>query len=81
MKNIASGLDSGPLVLFSSSSGDTLVLSSFSEFMAASAVYSKTEDGGMAVSWGVIGTMTSIPAHFHLWTIASYSNQGINKVV
>lgn len=81
MKQIASGLDSGPLVLFSNSTGDTLVLSSFSQFMAASAVYSETKDGGMTVTWGVMGTMTAIPAHFHLWTIASYSNQGINKVV
>lgn len=81
VKKIESGLDSGPLVLFSNSSGDAIVLSSFSQFMAASAVYSETKDGGMAVTWGVMGTVTTIPAHFHLWTIASYSSQGINKAI
>lgn len=76
MSSISSGLDSGPLVLFKPG-GDTLVISPFSSFMASSAVY---DTKASTASWGLIGTMKSVPKGFHYWTVAFYCPGGINMV-
>ena len=71
---IASGLDSGPLVLFDKL-GTSLIISPFSQFMAASAEYSNS-----AVSWGLIGSMKKIPEEFRYSTILYYGVKGIRQV-
>ena len=71
---IASGLDSGPLVLFDKS-GASLIISPFSQFMAASAEYSNT-----TVSWGLIGSMKKIPQDFRYSTILFYGDKGARQV-
>ena len=71
---IASGLDSGPLVLFDKS-GASLIISPFSQFMAVSAEYS-----GNTVSWGLIGSMKKIPQDFRYSTILYYGDKGVRQV-
>ena len=73
---IASGLDSGPLVLFNQQS-DALVISPFSQFMAWSAVYDTDRH---TATWGLLGNAASIPQDFECWTVAFYSPDGINMV-
>lgn len=82
VKRIASGLDSGPLVLFSAS-GDALVVSPFSQFMALSAVYGEAEgeQGQMSATWGLMGNTKRVPRYFASWVIASYSGEGINMAM
>ncbi|CAD5111385.1 unnamed protein product [Dimorphilus gyrociliatus] len=62
-KRIASGLDSGPLLLMNKR-GDTIVLSHSSQFMVTSASYNLNSNGQGTVSWGILGSIKDIPAHF-----------------
>ena len=72
-----SGLESGPIALFTES-GDTIVISPFSQFMAASAVYSRV-GGRPVVGWGIIGMALQIPRDFVYSTII-YHSEGVNRV-
>ncbi len=76
--DIQSGLDSGPLLLFDHS-GNTIIISPFNNFMAASASYDQGGTG-TTVSWGVMGMARHIPQDFVYWTAVMYSSEGINKV-
>ena len=78
VQRIASGLDSGPLVLLSRT-GNALVVSPFNQFMAASTVYGD-HDNRSTVSWGIMGSVSEIPADFTYWTIMYLSKDGINSV-
>lgn len=75
---IISGLDSGPVALFTKT-GDAVVMSPFSQFMAASTVYSKV-GGREVVSWGIMGMAMQIPRDFVYSTIIYHSAEGVNKV-
>ena len=69
---------SGPLVLFDKRGRTTAVLSSFSSFMSASNVASKD---GLSVEFGVVGSMTSVPAGYSLETIAVFDDEGVSQGV
>lgn len=74
---INDGMDGGPLVLFDDN-GDTLVISSMSNFMSASMQYNAINGG--YVNFGVMGGATSIPANYTVDFIVYYSGSGINQV-
>ena len=76
---IASGLDSGPLVLFNKLGTSSVIISPFSQFMAMSAVYEMREQD-TTVSWGIMGAAKRIPKDFHCWTSLTYSSEGVNNV-
>lgn len=59
--------------------GHVMILSSYNEFMAASTQHEPLIGGTM--SWGILGSMTSVPRGFVLKTILYYGDQGINKVL
>ena len=59
--------------------GHVMILSSYNEFMAASTQHEPLIGGTM--SWGILGSVTSIPRGFVLKTILYYGDQGINKVL
>ena len=69
-KRITSGLDSGPLVLFDRSK-NALVISSFSNFMAGSAMYDVSANSTTAYM-GLIGSAKEVPAGFSYWTVMYY---------
>jgi len=75
-KKITSGLDSGPLVLFNTF-GDTIVFSSFTQHMSTS-LDMRYRASMMTLAWGVMGGVDSIPKGYNLWTMASYSPNGVN---
>ena len=74
-----SGLDSGPLVLFDGK-GSTVIISSFTQFMAVSAEYTNCA-GAPRVNWGILGKASNIPQDFSISTVLFYSSQGVNKVM
>jgi len=77
MASIVSGLDSGPLALFNED-GATVIITPHSEFMAASAFYDLQRG---QVSWGIIGTMSSIPKGYKYSTIMVSGKNGVRKVI
>ena len=68
---------SGPIVLFDRRGQHAVTLSSFSNFMAASVAASKS---GVA-EYGIVGSMTSVPAGYTLSTIAVFGSAGITNTV
>ncbi|XP_070576650.1 uncharacterized protein [Ptychodera flava] len=72
--NINFGLYGGPLAIFDKSL-NTVVISSFSEFMAGSM---QLMDG--TINYGLMGSITQIPADFNFQTIVYYAD-GINKAI
>ena len=64
-KSFPSAISGGPLVLFDDTGAASLVLSSSSNFMAAS-----TAKQGTALSMGVLGSVSVIPSGFELDTVA-----------
>ena len=66
---------SGPVVLFSEDLSTSLVLSSASNFMAASQT-----SGNATLSYGVMGAVRSIPANYSLSTIVALS-RGVNQAM
>ena len=70
------GAASGPLTLFEEKGRVAVTISPFSSFMAASLA----NKGGMAV-WGVMGSMTSVPAGWSMSTIAVFGQEGITNNV
>ncbi|XP_070579108.1 uncharacterized protein [Ptychodera flava] len=71
---INSGLYGGPLAIFDKSL-NTVVISSFSEFMAGS-----MQLANGAINYGILGSILEIPADFSM-QIVVYYDQGINKAV
>lgn len=76
-EQVNDGIKGGPLILFNSN-GDSVVLSSMSNFMSASMEY-VPENGGY-VNFGVMGSATSITENYQVDFIVYYSDRGINKV-
>jgi hypothetical protein len=76
-KIIKSGMQSGPVVLFNLTQvgeGDLLVLSPFSRFMATS-----LSQRSNVLEYGVMGSMSYIPANYNQSLIVFYSPRGINN--
>lgn len=74
---IDSGILAGPVILFNLTQrgeNDVLVLSPFSRFMATS--LSQTNS---SLEYGVMGSITSIPANYNHSMIIFYSSKGINQ--
>jgi len=75
---ITGGTDgTGPLVLFSTDLSTSFVLSPASNFMAASQAY---DDSTKTLSYGVLGSITSVPAQFTVETIIQLGS-GVNSVM
>ncbi|CAF0939280.1 unnamed protein product [Adineta steineri] len=80
---IKSGMQGGPVVLFNSTQrgeGDTLVISPFSHFMATSLCQRHKASGGV-LEYGVMGSMSSIPANYMHSLIIFYSPRGIGEAI
>jgi len=74
---ISSGIKgTGPLVVFSTDLTRSLVLSPFSEFMAASQVYHKTS----GLSYGVMGNVSSLPKNFTMQFVMVLGS-GVNSAM
>ncbi len=74
---IRSGMESGPVVLFNftqRAEGDVLILSPFSQFMATS--FYQTSN---FFEYGVMGSMSYVPANYNHSMIVFYSSRGINE--
>ena len=76
MSRIVSGLDSGPLTIFTKG-GLTGLLTTFEQSMAASVQYDHEK---RTANWGIIGTMKEIPPGFRYSTLVIKSSDGIRKV-
>ena len=74
MPKLTDGMQGGPVVVFDPH-GNTLVVSPFSQFMAASMTYVNN-----TLSWGIMGEVDSVPNMYSVQTIMYYSSEGINKV-
>ncbi|XP_064616875.1 uncharacterized protein LOC135480876 [Liolophura sinensis] len=74
--NIEDGLEGGPIAIYDKH-GNVVIISPFSQFMAAS----NWHDGvlGGSVYWGIMGDVDRVPAGFTMETIVYYGNAGINK--
>ncbi len=82
-KVIRSGMQDGPVVVFNSTQrgeGDILVLSPFSHFMATSLTQRNNLPNSI-LEYGVMGSMSSIPANSMHLMIVFYSPHGINEGV
>ena len=75
--NLRDGLPGGPLVIFDKE-GHVVIISTFSEFMSTSSQHEGFSGGNM--TWGVLGSVTEIPAGHVCKVIVYYSNGGINQV-
>ncbi|CAF1499818.1 unnamed protein product [Adineta ricciae] len=80
-KVIRSGMQSGPVVLFNltqRAEGDMLVISPFSHFMASS-LSQRSPVSDNILEYGVIGSMSTIPANYAQSLIIFYSPRGVNE--
>ncbi|UJR16105.1 hypothetical protein I4U23_003017 [Adineta vaga] len=76
---IKSGMEAGPVVLFNLTQrgqNDALILSPFSQFMATS-----LSQQSNILQYGVMGSISTIPANYNHSMILFYSSKGINDVV
>ena len=74
---IRSGMQGGPVVLFNltqQGEGDVLIISPFSHFMATSLAQRNN-----VLEYGVMGSMTSVPANYTHTMMIFYSPRGINE--
>eukprot|EP00105_Crassostrea_gigas_P014913 XP_011431749.1 PREDICTED: uncharacterized protein LOC105331316 [Crassostrea gigas] len=69
------GLSGGPLAIFDQE-GNTVIISPFSQFMAASVTHPDLDN---SVGWGVMGGVQKVPPNYQYDTILYYA-KGINKV-
>ncbi|UJR38301.1 hypothetical protein I4U23_030971 [Adineta vaga] len=79
-KVIKSGMQSGPVVLFNLNQrgeGDMIVISPFSHFMATS-LSQRSPVSDSILEYGVIGSMSTIPANYTQSLTVFYSPRGIN---
>lgn len=74
---INDGLQGGPIILFSPS-GDTLIISQMSQFMATSMQHNKYAGGYL--NYGIMSGVNEIPENFSVDFMVYYSDKGINKV-
>nr|KAG5710636.1 hypothetical protein BaRGS_013282 [Batillaria attramentaria] len=72
---ITDGLAGGPIALFDGS-GDTLVISPASQFMAASHWH---ESEASRLAYGIMGGVDTVSPNYNMEFIVYYSSQGINK--
>ena len=80
---VREALEDGPVVLFNLSRGgetDMLILSPFSHFMSTS-LYQRNRSSDTTLEYGVIGSMSTIPANYMQSFMVFYSSDGINKGV
>ena len=80
---IANAAWDSPVIVFNLTqrgSGDTVILSSFSNFMATS-LSQRQEGSYAALEYGVTGSMITVPANYTQSFIVFYSSNGINKGV
>ena len=80
---IRTGMQGGPLVLFNitqDGEGDTLILSPFSHFMATS-LTQKNKTTGNILEFGVMGSMSTIPANYMHSMLVFYSPRGVNNAM
>jgi hypothetical protein len=78
---IRSGMIGGPVVLFNLTQrgeGDMVILSPFSHFMATSLTQRNTTLDSV-LEYGVMGSMSTIPANYMHSFIVFYSTHGINE--
>jgi len=78
---IKSGMQGGPVVLFNltqQGEGDVLVLSPLSHFMAT-ALNQRNKPSESILEYGVIGSMSLIPANYIYSFIVFYSPRGVNE--
>ena len=78
---IRSGMQGGPVVLFNLArrgEGDVLILSPFSHFMPTSLIQ-RNEASNSVLEYGVIGSMSIIPANYTQSMIVYYSSDGVNE--
>uniref|UniRef100_K1PIP2 Uncharacterized protein n=1 Tax=Magallana gigas TaxID=29159 RepID=K1PIP2_MAGGI len=68
------GLSGGPLAIFDQE-GNTVIISPFSQFMAASVTHPDLDN---SVGWGVMGGVQKVPPNYQYDTILYYA-KGINK--
>ena len=68
---VATGRESGPLILLDSAASASLVISPSSQFMAVSST--RSVDGG-AVAWGPLGSANVIPVGFSYDVVAWYGD-------
>lgn len=75
--HIEDGVEGGPIAIYDRH-GNVVIISPFSQFMAAS----NWHDGviGGSVYWGIMGSIDQVPAGFSMETIVYFGNDGINKV-
>ena len=75
------GLDSGPVSIFDGDgTGAAVVISPASQFMVATAQYTPPRSGGSSGSlgWGLLGSVTSVPALFSASFVISAAPDGVN---
>jgi hypothetical protein len=78
-KVVTNSLEGGPVVLFDlnkKGQGDVVIISPFSRFMATS-----LNQQGNVLQYGVMGSITTIPANYNNSLILFYSSDGINTGV
>ncbi|ELU18803.1 hypothetical protein CAPTEDRAFT_226734 [Capitella teleta] len=72
---LTNGATTGPLSIYDGT-GDTLVISHLTNFMAASISYDRNAS---CVRYGILGPAQSVPSDFEVWTVVSYSSTGVNE--
>ncbi len=70
---INDGITGGPLILFNPT-GDTMIISQMSEFMAGS-----MKKDGLSLNYGIMSGVDSIPRNYSIEFAIYYSSNGINK--
>ena len=74
--NLTDGHHIGPLAVFDGN-GSTLIISPFINFMATS---KWIDHKSGSLNYGFLGTVKMVPGGTEMWTMAYFSNGGINKV-
>lgn len=80
---IRSGMQSGPVVVFNQAhhgEGDTIVMSPLSHFMATS-ISQRRPGSDSVLEYGVMGSMSAVPANYMHSFIVFYSPRGVNEAV
>jgi hypothetical protein len=75
---------SGPVAIFAEKMATTVVISSYRSFMAASQSVGDSppdSSGDAVLSYGVMGSVTEIPAGFVIETVVSASQGGVNEAM
>ena len=73
------GKQSGPIAIFDETAARTVVVSPYSNFMAASHLYSDATEGGVA--WGILGSIQHYPPNYSLQVVLHAHAGGINSAM